>query len=437
MKNLKKTNRLALLGGEPLNPNPLPKYNTIDHEEKSAVMRVLESGELSGFVASNGEGFYGGKEVQSFEKEFSEYFGVGYSVAVNSATSALHCAIAALGVGPGDEVIVPPYTMSASATCVLFAGGSPVFCDIDEDIFCIKPELIESLISKNTKGIVAVNLFGHPAKLFELRKIAEKNGLFLVEDNAQAPGAQIEGKFTGTIGDVGVFSFNRHKTIQSGEGGVAICNNKKLALRMQLVRNHGEVVVSGLDLKEPEDIYNTAGLNYRMTEMEAAVARCQLKKLDSLNDKRINLANYLTRSLNQINGFIPPKVLKNNKHVYYFYPIRYCESTVGIPRDLFSKAVEAEGFTLRSGYIKPIYMEPLYQKKICFGLNGFPFSANENPDNLQYKKGICPNVEKLQNSDLFITNITYPPLDNSYMQLFIDAILKVIDNKNDLLNHAS
>ena len=171
--------------------------------------------------------------------------------------------------------------------------------------------------------------------------------------------------------------------------------------------------------------------------MEAAVARCQLKKLDSLNDKRINLANYLTRSLNQINGFIPPKVLKNNKHVYYFYPIRYCESTVGIPRDLFSKAVEAEGFTLRSGYIKPIYMEPLYQKKICFGLNGFPFSANENPDNLQYKKGICPNVEKLQNSDLFITNITYPPLDNSYMQLFIDAILKVIDNKNDLLNHAS
>ena len=165
---------------------------------------------------------------------------------MNSATSALHCAIGALGVGPGDE-IVPPYTMSASATCVLFAGGSPVFCDIDEDIFCIKPELIESLISKNTKGIVAVNLFGHPAKLFELRQIADKHGLFLVEDNAQAPGAQIENKFTGTIGDV-AFSFNRHKTIQSGEGGVAICNDKKLALRMQLVRNHGEVVVSGLDL---------------------------------------------------------------------------------------------------------------------------------------------------------------------------------------------
>ena len=153
MKNLKKINRLALLGGEPLTPNPLPKYNTIDHEEKSAVMRVLESGELSGFVASNGEGFYGGKEVRSFEKEFSEYFGVGFSVAVNSATSALHCAIAALGVGPGDEVIVPPYTMSASATCVLFAGGSPVLCDIDEDIFCIKPELTESLISKIRKAL--------------------------------------------------------------------------------------------------------------------------------------------------------------------------------------------------------------------------------------------------------------------------------------------
>lgn len=437
MKNLNNINKLALLGGDSVNPSPLPKYNTINQEEKKAVMKVLDSGELSGFIASNGKEFYGGNEVQSFEKDFSKYFGIKYSVSANSATSALHCAIAALGVSPGDEVIVPPYTMSASATCVLFAGGTPIFCDIDEDIFCIKPDLVESLISKNTKGIVAVNLFGHPAKLFELRKIADKHGIFLVEDNAQAPGAKINGTFTGTIGDIGVFSFNRHKTIQSGEGGVAICNNEKLALRMQLVRNHGEVIVSGLDLTEPEEIYNTVGLNYRMTEMEAAVAKCQLRKLDILNQQRINLANYLTKSLNNIEGFTPPTVLKNNKHVYYFYPIKYCESTVGIPRDLFSKAVQAEGFNLRAGYLKPIYMEPLYQKKICFGLNGFPFSANKDPSKLKYSKGLCPTVEKLQESDLFITNIIYPPLNNSHMQLFIDAIIKVIHNRDELLSHAT
>ena len=121
----------------------------------------------------------------------------------------------------------------------------------------------------------------------------------------------------------------------------------------------------------------------------------------------------------------------------YFYPIKYCESTVGIPRDLFSKAVEAEGFNLRAGYLKPIYMEPLYQKKICFGLNGFPFSANKDPSKLKYSKGLCPTVEKLQESDLFITNIIYPPLNNSHMQLFIDAIIKVIRNRDELLNHAT
>ena len=436
MKNKINIKKLALLGGDPINPNPLPKYNTIGKDEKEAVMKVLDTGELSGFIASNGKEFFGGTEVQSFEKEFSTFFSTKFSISANSATTALHSAICALGVEPGDEVIVPPYTMSASATCVLFAGGTPVFSDIDDEIFCIDPKFVEPLITKNTKGIVAVNLFGHPAKLFELRKLADKYGLFLLEDNAQAPGATIDKKFTGTIGDIGVFSFNRHKTIQSGEGGVAICNNEDLALRMQLVRNHGEVIVSGLDLNKPEEISNTVGLNYRMTEMEAAVAKCQLKKLDFLNSKRIELADYLTHSLKEIQGFTPPKVFEKNKHVYYFYPIKFCEATIGIPRDLFAKAVEAEGFTLRAGYIKPIYLEPLYQKKICFGLNGYPFNVNKNFSKIKYEKGICPNVERLQESELFITNIIYPPLNKSHMQLFIDAILKVIDNRDELLNYA-
>ena len=215
---------MALLGGDPMKPNPLPKYNTIGKDEKKAVMKVLDTGELSGFIASNGKEFFGGTEVQSFEEEFSTFFSTKFSISANSATTALHSAICALGVEPGDEVIVPPYTMSASATCVLFAGGTPVFSDIDDEIFCIDPKFVEPLITKNTKGIVAVNLFGHPAKLFELRKLADKYGLFLLEDNAQDLG--IDKKFTGTIGDIGVFSFNRHKTIQSGEGGVAICNNE-------------------------------------------------------------------------------------------------------------------------------------------------------------------------------------------------------------------
>ncbi len=436
MKNLNEYDKLALLGGKPLNPNPLPKYNTIGKEEKKAVLEVLDSGELSGFIASSGKEFFGGKEVQSLESEFSNFFGTKYSVSANSATTALHSAIASLGVEPGDEVIVPPYTMSASATCVLFSGGVPIFCDIDDEIFCLEPKMVEQCITPRTKGIVAVNLFGHPAKLHQLRKIADKHKIFLLEDNSQAPGAKIENAFAGTIGDVGVFSFNRHKTMQSGEGGVAICNDDRLALRMQLVRNHGEVIVSSFNFFDSKDISNTVGLNYRMTEMEAAVARCQLTKLNDLNNQRIHLANYLSEQLNDIDGFVPPKVLKNNKHVYYFYPIKYSEEETGIPRDLFCKAVQSEGFNLRSGYLRPIYMEPLYQKKICFGLKGFPFVINSNNKKISYKKGLCPIVERLQESELLITNIIYPPLTIKHMQLFIDVIKKVIKNKNELLKSA-
>ncbi len=422
---------LALYGGTPLLSKDLPLYNTIGEEEKEAVMRVLDSGELSGFVASAGENFYGGREVKNLERNFSKFFDIPYAVSSNSATSSLHSAILALGVSPGDNVIVPPYTMSASATCVLFAGGIPVFCDIDDEIFCINPKSVESLINKSTKGIVAVNLFGHPAKLNELRKIADKHKIFLLEDNSQAPGAKINKKNAGTFGDIGVFSFNRHKTMQSGEGGMAICRDKKVALKLQLIRNHGEVVISDLGLTSKADLSNTVGLNFRMTEMEAAVANCQLKKLDSLNEKRIQLANYLTKAINEIPGLQPPKVFKNYKHVYYFYPIKINEEEIGITRDKFAEAMQAEGFNLRPGYVKPIYMEPLYQKKICFGKNGFPFSLNKN---VSYKKGICPVVEKLQSSELLITNIVYPPLTSGHMQIFIDALMKVIKNKDYLGN---
>jgi perosamine synthetase len=425
------SNKLALFGGKPVLSKKLPVYNTIGSEEKRAVMKVLDSGELSGFVASNGDNFYGGREVKNLEKKFSNYFSVPYSVSSNSATSSLHSAVLALGVSPGDQVIVPPYTMSASATCVLFAGGTPVFCDIDDQIFCIDPKSVESLINKSTKGIVAVNLFGHPAKLKELRKIADKYKIFLLEDNSQAPGAKIGNKFAGTIGDVGVFSFNRHKTMQSGEGGMAICKDKKVALKLQLIRNHGEVIVSDMGLKNKSDLYNTVGLNFRMTEMEAAVASCQLSKLDVLNAKRIKLANYLTNELNNIDGIEPPKVFNNYTHVYYFYPIKFNEKVLGLSRDKFAEAMSAEGFNLRPGYVKPIYLEPMYQKKICFGMKGFPFHLNEN---VSYKKGICPNVERLQKSELLITNIIYPPLTCKDMQLFIDAIHKVLKNKDYLIN---
>lgn len=420
----------ALLGGIPVRNTPLPTYNTIGAEEKAAVMEVLDDGELSGFIAYSGKEFWGGKRVQALEAAFRQRFGVAHAIAVNSATSGLHCALAATGIGPGDEVIVPPYTMSASATAVLFTGAVPVFCDIDDATFCLDVAAVEAALTPHTRAIVAVNLFGQPAPLEALRALADRRGLYLIEDNAQAPGATHNGRQAATIGHAGVFSFNRHKTMQCGEGGVIVTGDERLALKMALVRNHGEVVVGAMGL---EDIVNTAGLNYRMTEMEAAVALVQFNKLDALNARRVKLANRLSAGIAGIPGLTPPHVAAGNTHVYYFFPLKFSAEVIGMPRELFCRAVQAEGFTLRAGYVKPLYLEPLYQRKLCFGANGYPFSANPRNDRLSYARGICPVVERLADRELMVTNIIYPPLAESDMDAFVAACGKVIRNRDALL----
>ncbi|MBW2030716.1 MAG: DegT/DnrJ/EryC1/StrS family aminotransferase [Deltaproteobacteria bacterium] len=427
---MNKDKQLALMGGRPLNSKPFPEYNTIGREEREAVLRVLESGRLSDFVATPGDLFWGGKRVRLLEEAFAEYFEVPYAIAVNSATSGLYCALMAMGIGPGDEVIVPPYTMSATATTVLMTGAIPIFADIEPHTFGLDPSSVKNALSPYTRGIVAVNLFGHPAQLHELKQIAEEKDLFLLEDNAQAPGAVYKGKYTGTIGDAGVFSFNRHKTIQCGEGGVVITRSAEIARKCALVRNHGECIVGEWDQR---DIVNSIGGNYRMTELEAAVAYCQFRKLEALNSRRIELADYLTQRIKNIGGILPPKVEESCKHVYYFYVMRYDEEKIGIPRDLFVEAVNAEGVYLRAGYLEPLYMLPLFQRKICFGGSGYPFRLNPRKSQVKYTRGLCPVVEKLQDKEIILTNITYPPLKEREMEVFLGAVEKVFEKKKDLL----
>jgi len=426
--------KLALLGGAKVRPDPLPLYNTIGEKEKAAVMEVLDSGVLSGFAAQPNSDHYGGKWIEALEGAYCEKFAVKHAIAVNSATTALHAAVAAMGVGPGDEVIVPPHTLSASATSVLFTGAVPVFADIEPDFFCLDPKSVEDNITPYTKGILAVNLYGQPAALFELRQIAKRHGLFLLEDNSQSPGALIQGKVTGTIGDAGVFSLNRHKVMQCGEGGVIVTNDDRIAEVCRLVRNHGEKLVSDLGVK---DITNTVGMNYRMPNMEAAIAKIQLDKLDSLTEPRVTLANHLRSSLSGIDCIHPCEVRPDCTHVYYFFPMRFDRDLAGVSRELFVDAVKAEGFHLAGKYEKPIYLEPVYQQKLCFGKDGFPFSANPRNEQLSYARGICPVVERLQDFELMWTIITYPPLSTADMDLFVEACDKVLRNKDDLRNLAA
>ncbi len=420
---------LALLGGTPVNDRPQPRYNTIGDAEKAAVMAVLDSGELSGFVAAPGDWFFGGQRVRALEEAFRSHFGVKHAVAVNSATSGLHAALMAMDLGPGDEVIVSPYTMHASATMIVMCGAVPIFADIEDETFCIDPGAVEALITPRTRGVVAVNIFGHPAALDPLRAICDRHGLFLLEDNAQAPDATYFGRKTATIGDAGVFSFNRHKTMQCGEGGVIITNDDRIARKAALFRNHGETVVEAWG---ETDLVNTLGVNYRMGEMEAAVAGVQFARLPELNAKRIALCDRLTANLASVPGITAPKVADGCSHVYYFYVMKYDERATGIPRDLFAKAFQAEGFPIRAGYLKPLYLEPMYQKKVGIGRHGFPWTANPSNAEISYARGICPTVERLQDSEILLTAYMHPPLTVDDMDRYAEAMRKVIANADAL-----
>lgn len=423
--------KLALFGGEKVRTKPFISHAIIGEEEKARVSEVLETGILSGFVAKAGDYFLGGKQVKELESLIRVYFKVNHAVTVNSATAGLHIALAACGIGPGDEVIVTAYSMSASATAIVMCQGIPVFSDIEENTFCMNPEKIEEKINPRTKAIVIIHLFGCPADMDVIMGIAKKYNLYVIEDCAQSPGGIYKNKFVGTIGDIGIFSLNQHKTITSGEGGFAITNNDNFALRMQLIRNHGEVIIKDMGV---EQIENIVGFNYRMTELEAAVSIGQFKRLDFLNDYRIKLAEYLTEQLSVLKGLILPKKPENGKHVYFAYAIRFQDEEIGINRDVFVKALNAEGIPFSAGYVRPIYWEPMYQKKIAYGKDGHPFTCSCYKGNVNYSKGICPVCEKMHNKELMMTGICRYPHTKNDVDDVVRAFKKILSNLEELKN---
>lgn len=401
----------------------------IGSEERRRVNEVLDSGILSGFVGKAGDHFLGGKQVKDLEALLKTYFGVPYAIAVNSATAGLHAALAAGGISYGDEVIVPPYTMCASATAVVMANGVPVFADINENNFSIDPKSIRARITPRTRAIVVVHLFGGAADMDEIMTIAREHNLYVVEDCAQAPGAKYKGQFVGTFGDVGVFSLNQHKTITCGEGGFILTLNDALALKMQLIRNHGEVVVKDMAV---QDIVNIVGYNYRMTELEAAVAVGQFQNLDEWNDLRRGLAHHVSEGLSQYSAFQLPPMDGDVKHVYYAYPIRINSTALGVSRETFVKAIEAEGIPCSSSYVQPIYLEPMYQQKIAHGPNGFPFAVPGYTGTVDYSKGICPVSERMYERELVLLAVCSHPNTKEDMDDVITAFDKVMSNLNEL-----
>jgi len=412
--------KLALFGGEKTREKPFPKHPIIGEEEKNNVLEVLDSQNLSTFRASPGEFFLGGKKIRKFEEEFSRFVGVKYAVAFNSATSALHAAIVSVGVEPGQEVIVPPYTFTSTATCALMHNAIPVFADVSNDTYCIEPTSIEKNVSSLTKAIIPVHLFGHPAEMDEILHIAKKNNLKIIEDCAQAIGAKYKGKNVGTIGDCGIFSFQETKALATGEGGMLVTNDEEIVNTARMVRNHGETI-----LEDQERTYRSEflGWGYRMTELEAAIGIAQLGRVENSNKIRQKLANYVTKNIEKIEGLTHTKK-EYVEHAYWFYALNFNEEKIGISREQFVQALIAEGIPFGMGYVKPLYLNPIYQERK-------PFPYRFYKGNTTYEKGICPNAERLYEKDLISTMNLRSPCNETDAQDIINAIFKIIENKEE------
>ncbi|MDP3729223.1 MAG: DegT/DnrJ/EryC1/StrS family aminotransferase [bacterium] len=424
--------KLALFGGTPVLKEKLVFYNSLGKEEERAAVRVMKRRLISDFLGCAGEKFLGGQEIKKFEKAITQDFGVRYAVTFNSATTALQGAVAALGIGPGDEVITSPFTMSATATSIVLNNAIPVFADIDEETYCLSAASIEKCITKKTKAILVVNLFGGPADYAPILKLAKKYNLKIIEDNAQAPGATYRGRRTGTIGDIGILSLNVHKVMQSGEGGVLITNNKRYAYRAQLVRNHGEVVMDHVWESESQTREFIGGSNYRLTELQAAIALEQHKKMHHMNRARNVLADYLTKKLKQFSWLSPIKKLPRSTHVYYLYPVKFFGEKIGFSRATCAKALAAEGFEIEEGYQKPLYLIPMFQNKRMYPHSQFPFISREYPHTVSYKKGICPVVERMYETELFVHALCQTPKTKKTIDLFIRALKKIEANQGVL-----
>ena len=420
--------KLALLGGTPVIQKEFKKYNPLGREELDAAKNVIDSGVLSQFLGCWHEDFYGGPKVQEFEMEAAKYFGVKHAVTVNSWTSGLVAAVGAIGIEPGDEVIVSPWTMSASATAILHWNGIPVFADIDIDTYNLCPDSILKNISPQTKAIMVVDIFGQSADMDVIMEIAKKHNLKVISDTAQAPGALYRDKYAGTCADVGGFSLNYHKHIHTGEGGILVTNDDDIAERLQLIRNHAEVVVED---KGVTNLINMVGHNFRLGEIECAMGIEQLKKLKGLVQSRQLLAETLTEGLKSLDGLNTPTQFNNRTHVYYIYAMQLDLEVLQVSRQKIVEALAAEGVIVSSSY-QNIHLIPLYQKKIAFGSKGFPWSSEFCKREISYKKGICPNAEYLNDNSYIGFGMCVYDLTLEDIKLIIKSFHKVWKNLDNL-----
>lgn len=331
----------------------------VGEEEVDAVREVI----LSGHYVS-------GPKVKEFEDRFAEYLGVKYAVAVNSGTAALHIALAVLETGRGDEVIVPPLTFFSTIAAVLHQCAVPVFADIHPESYCLDPEDVENRITPRTKAIIPVHLYGNSAEMDKIRDVADKHGLRVIEDAAQAHGTEYKGQRVGSLGDIGCFSFFATKHMTTGEGGILVTNNEDWANLARMIRSHG---------MSDRNHHDYLGYNYRMNEMAAAIGIVQLGKLDTFNKERIENTLFLINELDKRN--IPwlrtPALKEHIKHTFFWCPVLVDEEKLGMSTKRLVELLHKEGIETRHRYWEPLYKQKiLTDKNVCLGRLGIQVSYN-------------------------------------------------------------
>ncbi|MGQ9455423.1 MAG: DegT/DnrJ/EryC1/StrS family aminotransferase [Armatimonadota bacterium] len=424
--------KLAIDGGKPvIDRGEIKNWPIITEDERRLVNEVLDSGIVSGGTAP---------QVTALEKEWAEYTRSKYCLTTCSGTAALHMGLAAVGVGPGDEVITSAFTFLASASCALHQNAIPVFVDIDPKTYCMDPNKLEDAITERTKAIIPVHIQGCPADMDPIMEIARKYNLYVIEDACQAHGALYKGRMVGTMGHVGAFSLNSLKNLCGGEGGLFITNDEYLLNKGMLIRCFGDEI----DEETHRRKYNASilGYMYRNQELPAALARAQLKHLDEYNEARIANAQYLTQELGKIPGVIPPYCPPDCKHVYFMYNVRFDPTAAGVDceprrfRIAVEKALYKEGLLVGQWQTMPVPAQDIFQSKLGYGGTGYPWTINEsrgikydyNPDQFPVTQMLCDTYT--------IVHGIHPPNDKEQMEKYVAAFNKVFSNLGVALDHA-
>lgn len=388
---------IALKGGKPTRDVFIPYGKQyIDDKDIQNVEKTLKSP----YITS-------GPKVEEFEEKLCSLTGAKYAVAVSNGTAALHAACHTIGISNGDEVITTPITFAASANCILYCGGTPVFADINPDTWNIDPNQIEKKITSKTKAVIAVDFTGQVVEHDKLKEICDRNNLVLIEDAAHAIGTKYNDKYVGNIADLTTFSFHPVKTITCGEGGAIMTNSLDYYKKLKLFRSH--CITREIDevSQHPFIGYNEQiglGYNYRMTDFQAALGSSQLEKLDAFSNRRTEIVNKYNDTFSKIPQLIVQKEIPESKTVRHLYIIRLNSPLLNADRNEIYSAIHAENVGVQVHYI-PVYYHPYYKS-------------------LGYTKGICPIAEKLYEE--IITIPLYYSLTDRDVDLVIEAITKVI-----------